>query len=328
MKKAKPIAAVLVLSLLIIAGYYAYKVYFGIRSTALEASGTIEATSVELQAKSSGIIQNYQVQEGDPLKKDQLVAELDRKDLVAQKERDAMGVISAEAKLRELLSGARDQEIKSAQASVDLAKINLNQASSDLDKTRTLYQAGAASQDQLEKQETSYNVLQQQVVVAEAQLSLLSAGSRSEDIAAASAEVDRARAILKASQAILDDLKVVSPRDGVITSKNHENGEYVQPGTSLVTITDLNDLWIKVYIPTDQLPAIKLGQTARITVSGSSQVFTGRIKEIASKGEYTPKSIQTKQERTNIVFAVKVQVDNVNALLKPGMPADVVFDRS
>lgn len=328
MHKTRRLFAFIVLSLLLAAGYYIYKTYFVSPPATLEATGTIEATDVELQARSSGIINNYQIKEGDLVKKGQLIAELNRSDLVAQKERDAMSVLSAEAKLRELLSGARDQEIKAAQANVDLEKINLNQAGKDLAKLETLYQAGAASRDQVEKAQTSYDVFQQQLTAAQAQLSLLSAGSRSEEITAASAEADRARAVLKASQAILDDLKVISPLDGTVTSKNHENGEYAQPGTSLATVTDLTNLWIKVYIPTDQLPGIKLGQSVRITVSGSQQVFSGRVIEIASRGEYTPKSIQTKQERTNVVYAVKVQVDNINNLLKPGMPADVVFNRS
>jgi len=98
-------------------------------------------------------------------------------------------------------------------------------------------------------------------------------------------------------------------------------------GAAVLTVADLKNLWIKVYIPTDDLPAIKLNQRVRFTVSGESRTFKGTVIEIASKGEFTPKSIQTKKERTNVVFGVKIRVDDRSGVLKPGMPADAVFVR-
>jgi HlyD family secretion protein len=96
-------------------------------------------------------------------------------------------------------------------------------------------------------------------------------------------------------------------------------------GAVLATVANLNKLWVKVYIPTDDLPVIKLGQKVHFTVSGDNHQYTGTVINIASKGEFTPKTIQTKKERTNVVFAVKIGINNENGVLKPGMPADVVF---
>lgn len=124
---------------------------------------------------------------------------------------------------------------------------------------------------------------------------------------------------------MLEDLKIYSPLNGVILTKNFEEGEFVQIGAALATIADLNDLWIKVYISTDDLPKIKLGQPVTFTVSGESTIFEGIVSEISSRGEFTPKTIQTKEERTNIVFGVKIIINNGQGILKPGMPADVVF---
>lgn len=328
MQKARPFIALLIISLILGGSYYLYKRYYASPSGQIEASGTIEATRVELHAKNSGTIRQLTLKEGDPVQTLQVVAVLERNDLVAQRERDAMNLLAAEDKLREMLSGFREQEIEAAQANVNVAQINLNQAQKDLARTRTLYEAGAASQSQLDTAQNSFEVKEQQLAALQAQLDLLQAGSTPQSIATAQAQVKSYQAILQASQAVLDDLRVSSPIAGIVTAKSYENGEFVQTGATLLTVTDTSNLWIKVYIPTDDLPAIKLNQPVRVSVSGSSQVFSGLVKEIASQGEYTPKTIQTKKERTNVVYGIKISVENLNGILKPGMPADVIFDRS
>lgn len=328
MQKARPFIALLVISLVLTGSYYLYKRYYASPSGQIEASGTIEATRVELHAKNNGTIRQLTLKEGDFVPAGHVVAVLERNDLVAQRERDAMNLLAAEDRLGELLSGAREQEIEAAQANVNVAQINFEQAEKDLERTRTLYEGGAASQSQLEAAQNSMDIKKQQLAASQAQLELLKVGSRPEAIATARAQVKSYQAILQASQAVLDDLRIISPIAGIVTTKSFENGEFVQAGSRLVAVTDTSNLWIKVYIPTDDLPSIKLNQPVRISVSGSGQSFSGSVKEIASQGEYTPKTIQTKKERTNVVFGVKITVENNNGILKPGMPADVVFDRS
>lgn len=328
MIKARPFIALLIISLVLGGSYYLYKRYFQSPSGQIEASGTIEATRVELHAKNSGTIRQLTIKEGESIQADQVVAVLERNDLVAQRERDAMNLLAAEEKLRELLSGAREQEIEVAQANVNVAQINLEQAQKDLERTRTLHEAGAVPQSQLDAAQSSLEVKEQQLAALQAQLDLLQAGSTPQSIDTAQAQVKSFQAILRASQAVLDDLRISSPIGGVVSGKNFENGEFVQAGSALLTVTDTSNLWIKVYIPTDDLPSIKLNQPVRISISGSSQVFSGFVKEIASQGEYTPKTIQTKKERANVVYGVKISVENNNGILKPGMPADVIFDRS
>lgn len=327
-EKARPVIALILICALAGSAYFLYKRFYASESSLIEATGTIEATRVNLHAKNSGTIRNFSIKDGEGVKNGQAIATLERNDLLAQRERDAMNLLAAESKLRELESGAREQEIKSAQASVNLAQINFDQANKDLERIETLYNNGAASASQLENAQSNAGIREQQLAAAQAQLDLLQAGSKAEQIAAAQAQVKSSRAVLQASEALVADLKVISPLDGVVSNRAYENGEFVQAGSSLLTVTDLNNLWIKVYIPTDELPGVKLNQTVKITVSGSSQVFTGQVREIATQGEYTPKTIQTKKERTNVVYAVKITVDNPEGILKPGMPADVVFDRS
>ncbi len=305
---------------------YSYYRFFPTAEQPLTASGTIEATTVELNAKLPGTLTQLSIKAGQQVAKGQLVGQLIRNDLVAQKERDALGVLKAEAQLKDLTSGARAQEIKEATAVVNIALANVEKAQTDFQRGEQLLQEGAITQDSYEKLATDLQVKQNQVESVRAKLSLLTEGSRPETIRAAQTEVERNKAVLKASEALLEDTKIMSPIKGTVLSTNREPGEFVQAGTSLATVADLQDMWIRVYVPTDDLPRIKLNQLVGCTVSGSDQHYQGVIEEIASQGEFTPKTIQTKKERTNIVYGVKIRINQQNGTLKPGMPADVIFE--
>lgn len=324
----KRIAAFILLALLSAGAYWGYSSYGRpADASLLQAAGTIEAEQVELSARLPGVLQQLTIKSGDRVKKNQLVALITRNDLIAQKERDALGVAKAEAQLADLSSGAREQEIEDAEIALNTARTNYEQAQKDYARKKELYAQGALSQADYEKAEVAWKQSGNLVAAAGSRLSLLQAGSRPEQIKTARAELERSRAILKASEALLEDTKIISPIDGTVLSKNFEQGEFLQAGVSVATVADLNDMWIKVYVPTDDLPNIKLGQKVTFTVTGSSTAYEGIIEEIAGQGEFTPKTIQTKKERTNIVFAVKIRIDNQNGVLKPGMPADVVFTR-
>ncbi len=324
----KRIAVMLLVVVLGVAGYYGYDRYIREKQSAgLQATGTIEATQVELRTKVAGTLQKLALAPGEPVKGGQLVAEITRNDLIAQKERDALAVVKAQAQLADLTSGAREQEIKDAEIAVDTARLNNEKAVSDYDRASKLYNEKIISDSEMERAEITFKQSENQLESARTKLSLLLSGSRPAQVEAARVELERSSAVLKASEALLEDARIICPIDGTVLTKNFENGEVVQAGASVATIANLNDMWIKVYIPTDDLPKIKLGQQVYFTVSGSAEEHPGFIAEIASQGEYTPKVIQTKKERTNIVYAVKIKVDNQNNLLKPGMPADVFFDQ-
>lgn len=321
-KAARP---VLILLVLLTASYYLYQYYAGARDTSLTASGTIEATTIELNARSNGTIYRLPIEEGQTIKAGQLIAELSREDLLAQKEKAANTLRSAEAHLKDLSSGARSQEIAAARIGVEAAQDALSQAELDLDRAAKLKESGGIAAEAWEKAKLARDNAARALDVAKNNLSLLQEGTRTQTIAAAAADVETARAALKAAESSVSDLQVYAPQAGTIISKNFEPGEYVPAAATLATMADLTDLWIKIYIPTDDLPRVKLGQKITLTVSGSNNKFRGTVIHIAAKGEYTPKMIQTEKERTNVVFAVKIKVGNHNGELKPGMPADVVF---
>ncbi|MFA5383824.1 MAG: HlyD family efflux transporter periplasmic adaptor subunit [Eubacteriales bacterium] len=319
---------IVVLSVIVVAAlaYWGYEKQSSLRKTPeLTATGTIEATQVDLCSKVAGTLQSLTINEEDSVKKNQIIGIISRNDLVAQKERDALGVLKAQAQLDDLVSGAREQEIEDAKTGVQIAQTNYDQAKRDFERSENLYQQGALSESEFEKGKTNLNQLQNQIDLANSKLKQLQSGSRPDAIKAARAELERSEAVLKYSEAMLEDTKITSPIDGTVLIKNFEQGEFIQAGAPLAGIANLNDMWIKVYISTDDLPKIKLGQKVKFTVSGSTAVYSGVIEEISDRGEYTPKTIQTKQERTNVVFGVKIRVNSENGVLKPGMPADVVF---
>lgn len=325
MEKRKKIIALIAILIIMAVSAWVWMTYYQPPKEAVEATGTIEATSVDLQAKLAGTIKTLLVKAGDQVKQGQLVAELSRNDLLAQRERDELSVVKAEAALNDLESGAREQEISEAEANVNIARANLQRAAADLERIKALVEAGAMPEIEYEKVQTAWEIYRNQLQAAESRLNLLLSGSREQVIKAARLEVERNKAILKATEVLLEDLKIYSPLDGIVLAKNYQAGEYVQPGQALATVINPDDLWIKVYIATDDLPQVVLGEEVTFTVSGLSQSFKGVVEEIATKGEFTPRTIQTKKERTNVVFAVKIRISNEGGILKPGMPADVVF---
>ncbi|ADY54513.1 secretion protein HlyD family protein [Syntrophobotulus glycolicus DSM 8271] len=326
-KKRKLVIAVLV-AVLASGSFLVWRYWPPADQNTIMASGTIETMKVELNAKNQGTLQGFSLKEGDQVKAGQLVARISRNDLVAQKERDALNVEIARNKWNDLQSGATEQERKEAGAGVNIAQVTLDQAKKDLERAEELFSQGSLAQTEIEAVRNKYSIARNQLATAEAKLSLIEEGTRIDQIKAAENQVKLNQAVLKSSQAVLEDLNLYSPIDGIIQTKNRENGEFVSLGSNLATISDLTKCWINVYVPTTDLPYIKIGGKVTFSVSGTERVFEGTVAEIASKGEFTPKSIQTAEERANIVYKVKINADNKEGLLKPGMPADVVIEKN
>jgi len=140
-------------------------------------------------------------------------------------------------------------------------------------------------------------------------------------------EVERSEAVLAGSRTQIADLTVASPLAGRVLSKNYEVGEYINAGVAIATIGDLQDCWVKVYVSTEQLGQIRLGQSVKVKIDAyPDKTFKGVIKEINQNAEYTPRQSITQRERANMVFAVKVKIENAEEMMKPGLPADVVFE--
>lgn len=292
----------------------------------MKATGTIEVTRADAMPKLAGYVTDFQLKAGERVEKGQIIGKVVRTDLEAQLWRDEAALAKAESQLEDLASGAREQERLDLTESVAASRAVYEKAQADYDRYEKLAQAGAISAQQLDTARSALAVALHNKQSLEQKLSLLEAGNRPQTIEAQRLEVERNKAIVKASQTVLDDRIVVSPISGLILTKNFENGEYVNPGAALLTIGDMQDCWVKIYIPSTQLGLVQIGQQAEVRVdSFPDRVFMGTVREISTNAEFTPRQSLTPSERANMVFAVKVAVNNSEGLLKPGMPADVVL---
>jgi multidrug resistance efflux pump len=171
-----------------------------------------------------------------------------------------------------------------------------------------------------------YQTAQAAAEMAQAGLEALEAGPTEEEVAVAQAEVAKAEAALGVLEVQLEKLTLRSPTGGLVTGRMVQVGEMAVPGAKLLTVADLDKVTLTVYIPEDEIGRVKVGQTVEVSVdSFPGKVFEGRVSYIASEAEFTPKNVQTKKERVNMVFAVKVKVPNPEHELKPGVPADAVI---
>lgn len=210
---------------------------------------------------------------------------------------------------------ATDLGVKMAEAGLQSLKIQLAHLWEQ-------YNNPVALKTQANKAQAGYQIAEAGVALAEAGLAAAQAQPRAEDIAVAEAQVKQAESALALLDVQIDRLKVFAPRSGLITLRAINPGETASAGAALLKLADLNTVTLRVFIPETQIGRVKLGQTARVTVDSTDRIFEGPVTHIADKAEYTPKNVQTQEERVNLVFAVEITLDNPDHLLKPGMPAD------
>src|SRR5690606_22959604 len=318
--------AVAVIMLLVLAGW----LLFGRSASAdgvLDASGTVEATSADLGFQVPGRIAQMNAQEGTRVGAGDVLAQLDVAELDARRSVAVAQLGTARAQLAELERGARPEELAQARAAVAAADQKADEARRDLERTRRLEAGGAVSREVLERVETVHVVSQSQAAQAREQLQLVQRGPRSERIDAARAQVAAAEAAVAQVDATRANATVLAPFAGVVTVRHREPGESVGAGQPVVTLMNPDDRWVCIYVREDRIGRVSLGQPAHITSdSHPGTAFDGRVVHIASEAEFTPRNVQTDEERVKLVYAVKVQIVADAALaLKPGVPADVAL---
>ena len=182
------------------------------------------------------------------------------------------------------------------------------------------------SQEQFEKVRLQVEVLRSQKAQAEQQASLVETGPRTERITAQRAAVAQAQSAVAQIDATLSNAVIRAPFGGVVTVRDREAGETVPAGAPVLTIMNLDDRWVRIYIPEDRVGAVHLGQDATITADTyRDKQYRGQVSFVASQAEFTPRNVQTREERSKLVYRVKIQLDNKDGTFKPGMPADAVF---
>ncbi len=290
----------------------------------LVLSGNVEVTEMNLGFKSPGRIISLKTDEGDKVNPGQLLAEIDRAELIAQTQQNQASLAETRDRLAELKAGSRPQELEQAKSQVKYTEAELTKAAKDYQRAETLYQNGAIAAQQLDAARRTLDVASSQHRSSQEALSLVKEGPRKETIRAAENRVRQAEASLQMLQERVKDTVLYAPSAGIIIKKNVELGETVSAGLPVFTLGDLEHPWIKVYVKEDKLGKVSLGQKASITVdSFTGKTFEGTITYISPEAEFTPKTIQTHEERVKLVYALKITLPNPEEALKPGMPADV-----
>ncbi len=289
------------------------------------ASGTVEATDAQLGFQANGRLVAIAVREGDRVRAGQVLARLDPLESEARRAQAEALVAAARAQVAELEAGARGEEVAQARAGLDAARQREADARRDLDRTRMLFEGGAVSREALDKARLAVELHESQRTQASEQLRLVQAGPRREKIAAARAQVAQAEAALRAADAALGNLTLTAPFDGLVTVRHRQPGEVVPAGSPVLTVLDPADRWVRIYVQEDRVGAVRLGSRANISSDTyPGRAYPGEVSFIASEAEFTPKSVQTTEERVRLVYEVKVRiVGDPRHELKPGLPADV-----
>jgi HlyD family secretion protein len=264
--------------------------------------GRVEGKEINISSKVQGRIIRLYKRESDSVKKGELLAELRPDEYLAM-------LYSAQKEVQ-----AAEETVLMAQSYLIKSQAKVEQAKKDLERYRALFQEGVVSKRDLEIAELNY-------ISALAELKV-----NERYVAQSKAKRSSALQKLKEVEVYFRETKIYAPADGVILSRVAEEGEVVNPGQVIYTMVDLNKLYIKVYIPEPELGKVKLGQQARVYVDAyPDRYFNGTLTRVYEKAEFTPKNVETKDERVKLVFGAEVSVENPEGLLKPGMPADVVL---
>jgi len=323
MKKKKIIIAVIIIA--VIAGILTINHFRNKKDdNVMVLSGNVEVTEANIGFKIPGRVVERPVDEGYRVKTGDLLARLDSAELASVVKQNEAALQEAETRLAELKAGSRRQEIEQAKAHVSAQEAELIRIRKDYERAEILYQNGAISAAQYDGAKSAYDNRKALLKNALETLSLAKEGPRQEDIKMAGHRVEQLKAAFAAARERLNDTVIYAPFAGVILRKNVELGETVAQGTPIFTLGDLDNPWIKVYVKEDKLGLVKIGQKTTITTdSYKGKTYEGTVSYISSEVEFTPKTVQTQEERVKLVFGVKVSVKNNNWDLKPGMPADV-----
>jgi HlyD family secretion protein len=323
MKRVIPV--LILLAAAIAAGVYFYPRLMKKPAPAnqLTLSGNIEAHESLVGFKVQGRIIDLPVEEGQNVKQGDLLARLDDADYKQKVRIDEAGVRVRESDLALTLAGTREQEVKASRQSMLDSQADLDEKKIDNDRALQLFAKDELSAQDRDLAATALKRAGATFKAAQQRYNEAVEGSRKEDIAIAHANLNQAGANLGLSQVNLDYTTLRAPAASVVTVRQAEIGEVVAPGSPVVTLADLDHIWLRAYIAETDLGSIHWGQDATITTDTyPGKQYHGRISFISSSAEFTPKSVQTYTERVTLVYRIKIDIDNPNHELKPGMPAD------
>lgn len=299
----------------------------------VRVSGQVEATNVQVAAQVGGRLLELRVAEGDRVKAGDIVARLDTADAQLALARVTADRDQADAQLRLLLAGARAEDVRQAAAQVSAGEAEvratdaeLAAAEADVARFEGLLASNSGSRKQRDDAVTRRDVAKaraqearDRVRGARETVVRLRAGSRREEIEAARARVAAAAAQMATWEKAIADAAIAAPITGVVSEKLADVGELLAPRGPVIVLTDLDHVWANVYVDEPAVPRLRLGQTATLFTDADGAGLAGTVSYISSKAEFTPRNVQTAEDRSKLVYRVKVSVDNAAGTLKSGM---------
>ncbi|RDD61488.1 efflux RND transporter periplasmic adaptor subunit [Ferruginivarius sediminum] len=325
MKSPRFLIAVLVLAAMGAGGYWAYSTYAAQKDDGvLTLYGNVDIRQVDLAFNAEGKITEVLVEEGDDVGSDQLLARLDKELYKHAVAAARARVQQSEARLRELENGTRPEEIDRARAALQQAKASVEETEATLERRRRLLASNNVSEQAFDEAKRAYEETKALRDQREAELALALEGPRSETIAATRAELDFNRATLRFAHERLDNTELLAPAAGTILTRIREPGATVAPTTSVLTLAIRDPVRVRTYVDGPNLGKVVPGMKAEVTTdSYPDKAYTGHIGYISPTAEFTPKSVETPELRTDLVYRVRVIVENPDDGLRQGMPVTV-----
>ena len=292
----------------------------------IELSGTVEAREVDLAFQVGGRIAKLLVDEGDAVQAEQRVASLDASDYELALRAAIAQMEAAQAALAALQAGTRIQELRVAEAQLTKAQADLDYARVEFKRIADLVARKLAPQEQLDQLQQRQNVALAGVEQARQTLALLREGPRQEDIAQAAATLRARQAAVETARQQLAYVQLRSPVAGVVSVRLVEAGEVAAAGKPVLRVAELSRPWVRAYLNEADLSRVRLGQPAEVRADGlPGQALAGRLAFISPDAEFTPKTVETRALRVDLVYRVKIEVENPDGALKLGQPADVLL---
>lgn len=305
-------------------------------SNTLRVSGHVEATETRLAPDAGGRILTFPLEEGDRIETGREILTLDRRDVELALDRARADRAQADANLRLVMAGARTEDIRqaesqiaAAEADVSAARAELAAAEQDLQRFETLLTGNSGSRKQRDDAATRRDVARDRLSAAGSRvrsvqqaLARLQAGARKEEIDVARARVAATDTQIATLEKSLADTTFRSPVTGVVTEKLVETGEVIAPRTPVAVVADMDKAWADVFVPEPAVPRLRLGQPAQLFTDAGGAAIPGTITYISPKAEFTPRNVQTADERSKLVYRIRISVDNTTGILKQGMPVE------
>jgi HlyD family secretion protein len=291
----------------------------------IDLNGRLEAPLVDLAPKVTGRVVEVRVKEGERVKAGDLLIRLDLGDTALDVDRRRHGVESARARLQDLSVGSRRAEIAAAEAELADRQATLALAEREAQRQATLLSKQAGAERDYDRAKTDVDRAGAAVRISEERLALTREGFRRWQTAQARSDVSRAETELQQSEVVARERNIVAPADAVVTHRMVEPGQLLAAGQIGMTLALTDRLYVRTFVPETKLGLVRQGLAARVTVDAfPGQVFEATVSEISPSPEYTPKVVETRAERVNLVYGAKVDLRaGWDATLVPGQPAEI-----